>query len=235
MIRLPRYRGANPFKIVNFCLYRQQSFVSFRECIVKRFFDFCISLSIIAAAQVLLWLALFSTPLLGATILFYRGIGLMLLSTIIIGGLLLVAAFVRNKKGPLKGNALFTLESVFSGLVSGASVAICFFIVVPVTLDRSVTTFLLSRMAIHSSLSKEQIHNVLVSQYIDEYDAVGRRMAEQIASGNVTEVSENSYALTQNGRNFLKFSGYVADIFRVQKKFIQAEAVKQDIDRGTAK
>lgn len=171
----------------------------------------------------LIYILLFSTPLLEGMILFYRGFALAIISGLICVAVLLVAKIVMYRTADFFH--LLSFERILVSSVVAASINFCFFVIVPVTLDRSVTTFLLSRMAGSAcsvnGCSAEMLKQILIDEYVTEFDAIGRRMNEQIASGNIKRLYDGSYTLTDQGERFLNFARGVSSIYNVQQTYVQ--------------
>ena len=95
---------------------------------------------------------------------------------------------------------------------SGLHVA--FLVVVPVTIDRSISTFLLGELN-SASLTKQELVETLIRKYVQANDAVGRRIAEQITSKNI-EWSGEKLVLTEQGKSFMSFATAVGRIYGVK-------------------
>lgn len=158
------------------------------------------------------------SPVAGDLPLFFRGV-LFIVTTAIVG---LIAGILIIRRG----ESASRLESVFAAIVLAASLNFSFFVVVPVTLDRSVTTFLLASMSARGAeeggFSKSELQDILQREYLTRFDAVGRRMDEQILSGNVHSSGDGKYALTEQGREFLAFANMIAKIYGIPPRYITA-------------
>lgn len=154
-----------------------------------------------------------------SSILFYRGLELILL-------ILLVYAFLyfftsRNEKTIKYSSAFFS-----AGCISFA-INMSFLIVVPVTLDRSVSVFLLADMYNRGGVvSSEQLKNDFIQIYVEQYKAIDRRLEEQVKSGNVAVTQNGNYELTTRGSNFIEFSRILASAMNIGDKFINPPVVK---------
>ncbi len=111
---------------------------------------------------------------------------------------------------------------VLSAVSLALSLNIIFLVTFPVTIDRSVTVYLLGQLSSHpSGMTESELDERLIHQYVGEYRAVNRRMREQMMTGNVTLEGER-FVLTQQGKNFMGFSAVVADVFGVDSRFIRS-------------
>jgi hypothetical protein len=158
----------------------------------------------------LLWFTLFQLPLLGSSPLFYRGVAFLAL----LAPFWIVLQFVVGKK--VLRDSKTTADRISHVLALTAiptSLCLSFLVVVPVTLDRSVTTFLLAKLYERGPLTKQQMAEIFYAHYVIESDGVGRRMREQILSGNVESVDPDFFQLTPRGARFLEYSTDVSRRF----------------------
>jgi len=154
----------------------------------------------------ILVVALFQVGLMSKTILFYRGIALIMLSAILISAVFLTIHFKLGK---------WKCESILAATFIAANVQLVFFVTVPVTLDRSISVFLLDRINSHEQgLTKEQLTGEFLSEYVEHHDAIGRRIYEQTASSNIV-VSNGIIKISGRGRSFLRASDLVKKIYGI--------------------
>jgi hypothetical protein len=55
---------------------------------------------------------------------------------------------------------------------------------------------------------------------VGEWDQVGRRIQEQIASGNVEQASEDHYRLTAQGESFMRTAQFISRVFGGDPRFV---------------
>ncbi len=111
---------------------------------------------------------------------------------------------------------------ILSALSLAFATNVIFLVVVPVTIDRSVSVYLLGQLRDHpAGMTEAELTDQLVHQYVKEYRGVSRRMKEQILSGNVS-VSGDRYLLTPQGQTFVSFSDSVTDTFGVDPRYIRS-------------
>jgi hypothetical protein len=175
------------------------------------------------AGAVLLCLALFllvsAVGLFGGvSILFYRGIvALVALAPVMFIVLLLVLRLPWAAR-------IFTARDAAAATLVAVSLNLTFFVVGPVTVDRSVSVFMLSRLAdAQSPLRAEELRQVFADRYVGEWDQVGRRIQEQIASGNIEQASEDHYRLTAQGESFMRTAQFISRIFGGDPRFVGLE------------
>ncbi len=144
-------------------------------------------------------------------ILFYKGMFIISLGTVLTW-LLMYRVLGRSFMGHINA-----IASIAFALVS------VFFVLIPVSLDRSVSVFLLGYMNADSSkdYSKKDLSNAFGDIYMNKYGAIDRRVQEQLASGNIMEINEGRYVITPQGKKFIKTSTWIADAFGIDKKFLE--------------
>jgi uncharacterized protein YacL len=179
----------------------------------KKFFQtFVVFLSIFIVFS-FLYLFSFSTNLFSTQkILFYRGIYLL----VVVFFINLILLFFLNKK-------FFQIpfELIFSFLVLSLSFHLVFFVLFPVTFDRSVTMYLLNQLEKNKSsvcqqgLTKEDLEKSLIEEYVKKDDAVGRRIFEQKETGFLEEKNQ-CLSVNKKGEQFLRFAQLVKKIYRIK-------------------
>lgn len=152
-------------------------------------------------------------------VVFYRGIAIALFAVVIELALFLFMGLI---VGDARGQ-LFSLNDLTAMVSLGFAFNIVFLVLIPVTVDRSVSVFLLGHMSIAGKdvYTKEELETALIEKYVKEYEAVTRRMNEQILSRNI-ESKDGGFALTSQGEAFIEFSRAMARIFPIDTRFISA-------------
>jgi len=156
---------------------------------------------------------LFRTKLLtNIDILFYRGIGLLIISSIFLS-----AAMILYQK---ISNGFFTLRDIILALVLFFCVNLTFFTHLPVTAERSISVFLLDYLNKNPErfLTKEEITKIFIDKYLSEGKAIEKRLHEQLFSNNIIKEG-NSYKISNQGKNLMKFYRLIASIFKINKSF----------------
>lgn len=104
--------------------------------------------------------------------------------------------------------ASFLLISLFNSLI-------------PTILDRSVSITVLGTLKKSSyPISKIQIDNTFNEIYVIQEDAVGIRLKEQLASGNIRIDESGNYILTKKGIFVTDVLFYTSKFFNVNTAFI---------------
>jgi len=118
---------------------------------------------------------------------------------------------------------LIRISDIVCSFFMFSSITLGWFILIPVTVDRSVTVYTLSYMdgIYPKSITTDQIEKVFYKQYIVDFGAFDKRFREQLDTGSVEYVpDENSYRLTGKGRKLVSQFRFFADLFGTQKKLV---------------
>jgi len=165
-----------------------------------------------------LLIALFKLKLFaGLNVLFYRGLVLIALGTVIVFALSLWVAI----KVHIPPSVALAAAAI------SASLNLTILIVLPVTVDRSVTVFLLGYMDQHAdrTFSTTDLRGAFEDIYLGRWDQMQRRMDEQQLSGNVAPTAAG-YRITPQGRSFVQFSRRVAWAFDTDPRFVSPEKLR---------
>lgn len=142
------------------------------------------------------------------TILFYRGVVLALATAIAVGLVALwPARRTRDSSLPIAAAAL------------SLSFNICFLVLLPVTVDRSVSVYLLSTLD-QRPMSPAELQRAFIDSYVVKMGAIDRRIDEQRKSGNVTVSPDGKVRLTKQGQRFMAFSRLIARLFATDPRFV---------------
>ena len=142
------------------------------------------------------------------TILFYRGVALAVAVAVVTG---LIALWPARRTGdtslPLAAAAL------------SLSFNICFLVLLPVTVDRSVSVYLLSTIE-RRPMSSPELQRAFIDGYVVKMSAIDRRIDEQRRSGNVAVAPDGKVRLTSQGERFMSFSRLDARLFGTDPRFV---------------
>ena len=142
------------------------------------------------------------------TILFYRGVSLAVATAIVVGLVALwPARRTRDRSLPVAAAAL------------SLSFNICFLVLPPVTVDRSVSVYLLSTIE-QRQMSAPELQRAFIDGYVVKMGAIDRRIDEQRKSGNVTVSPDGKVRLTKQGERFLGLSRLIARLFGTDPRFV---------------
>ena len=143
----------------------------------------------------------------GIDILFYRGLVLIAVTTALTFAILALLL----RRWPKLG---LSLRDAFSAAVLSLSLNLSFLVVVPVTVDRSISIFLLSAMAAEPqrALTPEAASTLFKQVYVDDYHQIDRRLREQAISGNLEAIG-GSYKISPRGKLVVDIAKTTAWLF----------------------
>lgn len=119
---------------------------------------------------------------------------------------------------------------ILNASVVASSLTLCVFVLGPVTVDRSISTFLLSRLsaARDPGLTPSDLLAAFQDEYVLRHHAIERRLREQLAGGTIQTTPECKYVLTSRGRCVLAFMRLLTDMYGVQDTYVRAPARSKD-------
>jgi hypothetical protein len=149
------------------------------------------------------------------TILFYRGLLFIGISMMVTFAILSVIRQIWPR---------WRMSDVISATVFAASFMISFFVIFPVTFDRSVTVFILSQMAANPnhSYTADEMRNIFMRIYLERDQQIERRLEEQRISGNIVRTG-SGYEITHQGMQFILFGQWISPIFKTDPRMIYGE------------
>lgn len=112
-------------------------------------------------------------------------------------------------------------HQAFAIAFAGLCLNLSFHTLVPTTLDRAVSIFLLGYTANQQRpLSHDDLLAGFIHLYVHDGDAITRRMAEQIKSGMMTQTADGLITLAPRGHNFITLSRFLVKIFKLDDRFV---------------
>ncbi|MDI9347936.1 MAG: hypothetical protein QM538_05475 [Methylacidiphilales bacterium] len=161
-------------------------------------------------------LAMYLQLLGSISIYFYRGIAVVALLASI----------------QLLGALFFTYKSKISSAhaIAITALLICFnvnfLVLVPVSLDRSISVYLLGYSYNYQEpFTEQELESIFLKGYMNDKNAIARRIDEQLKSGNIKKINETQYQLTDRGKRFVRFLRWVAPIYGVSDEFVSPKPV----------
>lgn len=149
-------------------------------------------------------------------ILFYRGLQLI--------AVVMFAQFIFMLVLNRWFHLIETQAHALSATLVTSAFLTTFLITIPVTLERSVTIFLLASMYnANKPIPQSELQALMIQQYVIEYAAVGRRMKEQERTGNVSCGLDFDCELTQQGKVFVVSSRLTAKLLGLDTRFVEAQ------------
>ena len=146
----------------------------------------------------------------GGSRLFYDGLVAILVG---IAGVLTACLLIGHARARL------VQPRFYSSLAAACLAVYAFHITIPTIIDRSISLFILSRVDDRAGTTLEEMQATFLDGYVSDYDAVCRRVDEQLASGNI-ELRGERYVLTPNGSRILASLESVASLFGQEQYFI---------------
>ena len=148
-------------------------------------------------------------------VLMYRGIVMIVLAGIFASVLLVI--FKKWRKA-----AWLSAKDVVLVFILTCSINMVFFTLVPVTVERSVSVFMLSYMDNYSDhYTQDQIAEIFVDKYVNEYGAFEKRFDEQLTTGSIEQNADGTYSITDKGRFIVKMFRLISDVFDTDKRLVQ--------------
>ena len=165
----------------------------------------------------LLLILLIRTPLLkGMHVLMYRGIVMIILAGILASVLLVVFKKWRKIEW-------LSAKDVVLVFILTCSINMVFFTLIPVTVERSVSVFMLSYMDTYSdrTYTEDQVAEIFVEKYVNEYGAFEKRFDEQLTTGTIVQNADGTYSITDKGRFIVKMFRAISDVFETDKRLVE--------------
>ena len=161
-----------------------------------------------------LFIGLFHTDLLkNMEVLMYRGVAFIVITGV-------VAAIVMGIVRKLWG--FVTVRDVIMMFVIFCCVNMVFLTLVPVTVERSVSVFMLSYMDENSNqtFTQDSVGEVFTSKYVEDYGAFEKRFDEQVVTGTIEQNPDGSYSITERGRFIVKMFRTIAEWFDTDRRLV---------------
>jgi hypothetical protein len=150
------------------------------------------------------------------SILFYRGLAVLAAITPVLILLLVLALRL-----PWAVGLLGARDAVAAAIVA-ISLNLAAFVLGPVTVDRSISVFMLSRLA-QAPLTADDLAREFATQYVRDWDQIGRRLKEQVVSRNVEQMPDGRYRLTAQGQSFMTTARAMSRLFGGDPRFVGLE------------
>ncbi len=105
-----------------------------------------------------------------------------------------------------------------------------FFTLVPVTVERSVSVFMLSYMEENTgtTYTKDDVEEIFVKKYVQDYGAFEKRFHEQVVTGTIQEKSDGTYEITHKGKQVVKLFRVIADWFQTDQRLVYPDGTKRE-------
>ncbi len=164
----------------------------------------------ITAAGFALFCLLLASGIGASPILFYRGLVLAA-----------VAALGAGVAGALVTRRLGIAPLGLSAALACFSISTCFLVLFPVTIDRSVSVYLLATLAREpGGMTPDALERAFVAGYVRDMRAIDRRIEEQRRSGNIVVGQDGRARLTPQGERFVAISRAAAAQLGTDPRFV---------------
>ena len=161
-----------------------------------------------------LFVGLFHTGLLkNMEVLMYRGIAFIIITGV-------VAAVIMGVLRKLWG--FITVRDIIMMFCIFCCVNTVLFTLIPVTVERYVSVFMLSYMEENSdqTFTQDSVGEVFTTKYVEDYGAFEKRFNEQVETGTIVENPDGSYSITERGKFIVKMFRTVAEWFDTDRRLV---------------
>ena len=161
-----------------------------------------------------MFIGLFHTEILkNMEVLMYRGIAFIVITGIVAA---IVMGIVRKFWG------FITVRDIIMMFVIFCCVNTTLFVLVPVTVERSVSVFMLSYMEENSdqTFTQDSVGEVFTSKYVNDYGAFEKRFNEQVETGTIKQNPDGSYSITESGKFVVNAFRMVAEWLSTDKRIV---------------
>jgi len=154
------------------------------------------------------------------SILFYRGLVLIAVGEVFCFAVLLLARRIWP---------IWHVRDAVSACAFAGGIAVCLLIVLPVTIDRSISVFMLTQMAAQPdhAFTPSELRSLFVDIYVERYEQIERRLEEQKVSRNVAQ-TRNGFRITPQGLSFVRFARALSIVFQTDRRFVTPAATRVD-------
>ena len=185
----------------------------------NKIIELCRLISIYAGLYMIatiIFIAMFHTSLFQSIdVLMYRGILFLILSGGIAALLMLFCMRVMPK-------GWITVKDVILLFCGCCCVNMVLFTLIPVTVERSVSVFMLSYMDQNEELqfTQKDIEEIFVEKYVKDYGAFEKRFHEQLVTGSIQENEDGTYCITSRGKQIVTMFRMIAKWFQTDQRLV---------------
>jgi hypothetical protein len=99
-----------------------------------------------------------------------------------------------------------------------------------VTIDRSVTVFILAQMAARPerSFTPAEMRSIFTDVYLGRFQQIERRLEEQEISGNLARDAAG-FRITPQGLAFVEFARALSKTFQTDPRFVTADELAKSV------
>ena len=160
------------------------------------------------------FIGLFHTSLFGdMEVLMYRGIAFLLIAGMVSA---IIMWIVRMFWG------FVTIRDIIMMFCIFCCVNMVFLTLVPVTVERSVSVFMLSYMQENKdqTFTEESVGEVFTSKYVEDYGAFEKRFEEQVVTGTIVQNEDGTYSITPKGEFVVEAFRTIAEWFDTDRRLV---------------
>ena len=161
-----------------------------------------------------LFIGLFHTGILkNMEVLMYRGVAFILITGVISA---VIMGIARKLWGFITVRDIILMFCIF------CCVNMVFLTLVPVTVERSVSVFMLSYMDENEdqTFTEESVGEVFTSKYVEDYGAFEKRFDEQVVTGTIEKNPDGTYSITGRGKFVVKMFRMIAEWFDTDRRLV---------------
>ena len=153
--------------------------------------------------------------LLGPGVLFYRGLVALAATAILLFVLFALILPKLARALPLRA------DDSLGGAIVAVSLLASIFVLGPVTVDRSISVFMLSQFeSAGKPLTIDEVRERFVKTYVVAWDQMNRRVKEQQISGNLEPAEGGGWKLTAQGRRFMEIARWMSWLVGADPRFV---------------
>ena len=160
------------------------------------------------------FIGLFHTSLFNdMEVLMYRGIVFLLITGVVSG---VIMGIVRKFWG------FVTIRDVIMMFCIFCCVNMVFLTLIPVTVERSVSVFMLSYMQENKdqTFTEESVGEVFTTKYVEDYGAFEKRFEEQVVTGTIVQNEDGTYSITPKGEFVVEAFRTIAEWFDTDRRLV---------------
>ena len=170
--------------------------------------------ALIYLACTAMFIGLFHTGLLKSMeVLMYRGVAFIVITGVISA---VIMAVIKKFWGFITTRDIIMMFTIF------CCVNMVFLTLVPVTVERSVSVFMLSYMEENKdqTFTEESVGEVFTSKYVEDYGAFEKRFDEQVVTGTIVQNEDGSYSITPKGEFIVHMFRTIAEWFDTDRRLV---------------
>ncbi len=160
------------------------------------------------------FIGLFHTALFkDMEVLMYRGIVFLMITGVVSA---VIMGIIRKFWG------FVTIRDVIMMFCIFCCVNMVFLTLIPVTVERSVSVFMLSYMQENKdqTFTEESVGEVFTTKYVEDYGAFEKRFEEQVVTGTIVQNEDGTYSITPKGEFVVEAFRTIAEWFDTDRRLV---------------